>query len=435
MNKLQIDIFHLGRARIVFRKTLAFCGLMAISLTVACAPTPSNSGKVDTPEFPELELAENDGVQVKPESKAAQGIPQGSTIDDEPTSVEAIPPEAPVAAEPKTESVPATPQDVQPATQGSSTSQGGGTLGTAAGGKAEVGNSVAAGKNAIVERLNDNYLWAMMPTYVDTHKDTTGQVREHFKVSPGDSKELKEILTKMRNDLVVRGSNGERFDFEVKEQGTCGNENKNASTKSCDTSAPICLSLESIQAANPKADLEQSLRPVVMREFARQHCADESLAKQVEDYYNLPAIKNFKATNRVSSVFNRVRLNLVYLQAALTTGMTPNAGKYAQKIDSPEEICNMIGQAAAQAMVLQDQVIPSGFVQDPKAPLKAQRLVLTDTLKGMSTACNGTTLDREALRKPLKLALDSFDYLAQEFSRKSGMIIIDFSKHLWAHKD
>lgn len=435
MNKLQSDIFHLVTARIVFRKTLAFCGLVAISLTVACAPTPSNSGKVDTPEFPELELADNDGVQVKPEFKAAQGIPQGSTIDDETTPVETTPADTPVSAEPKTESIPATPEEVKPALQGSTTSQGGGTLGAAAGSKADAGNAVADGKNAIVERLNDNYLWAMMPTYVDTHKDVTGQVREHFKVSSGDSKELKELLTKMRNDLVVRGSNGERFQFEVKEQGTCGNENKNASTKSCDTSAPICLSLESIQAANPKADLEQLLRPVVMREFARQHCADESLAKQVEDYYNLPAIKNFKTTSRVASIFNRVRLNLVYLQAAITTGMTPNAGKYAQKIDSKEEICSMISQAAAQALVLQDQVISSGFVQDPKLPLKAPRMVLTETLKGMTTACNGETLDRQALRQPLTQAIKNYDLLAQEFSQKSGMIVIDFSKHMWAHED
>lgn len=434
MNKLQIDIFHLGRARIVFRKTLAFCGLVAISLTVACAPTPSNSGKVETPEFPELELADNDGVLVKPEFKAAQGIPQGSTIDDETTPVETTPADIPVSAEPKIESVPTTREEVKPTLQGSTTSQGGESLGTAARGNSDARSAVVDGKNAIVEHLNDNYLWAMMPTYVDTYKDTTGQVREHFKVSSGDSNELKSLLAKMRDDLVVRGSNGERFQFEVKEQGTCGNENKNASTKSCDTSAPICLSLESIQAANPKAELEESLRPVVMREFARQHCADESLAKQIEDYYSLPAIKNFKATNRVASVFNRVRLNLVYLQAALTTGMTPNAGKYAQKIDSKEEICNMIGQGAAQALALQEQVISSGFVQDPKAPLKAQRFALTDTLKGMSSACNGNTLDREALRKPLAQAIQSYDYLAQEFSKKSGMIVIDFSKHLWAHE-
>jgi hypothetical protein len=431
MDMLRSDIFHLVRAKGVLRKAIAFCGLVAMLLTVSCGPTPSDSNQIPVPKMSEYEESDSSGIEVLPEAiPQAKPVAQTHIKETEVTEIE--PPLAP--------SIPEANSNTQSTSQAPSLTQdGGNSAHTGAGSDGSTKTTTGSGSavneaiRAIVERLNANFLWAMMPTYIDTHKDANGQVHEHFKVSSGKSQELKSVLAKMRDDLVVRGSDGERFEFEIKEQGTCSNENKEASTKSCDTSAPICLSLEAIKAQSPNEDLEQALRPLVMREFARQHCADEALAKQVENYYNLSAIKNFKATNRVASIFNRVRLNLVYLQAALTTGITPNAGKYAQKIDSKEEICNMITQGAAQALVLQDQVITSGFVKDPESSVKVPRVVLTETLKSMSTFCDGNSLDRQALLQPLNQAIKNYDQLAQEFSKNSRMIVIDFSKHLWAH--
>jgi hypothetical protein len=432
MNNVPVDMFHLVRAKFALKKALAFCGLVSILLTASCGPTPDGSKELSLPEIEDTELGDTgETLQIQPEV-----IPLTKPqVKVEPTPKPEIKPEPPIV---KTKKIPTPDADPVPSTKApapstSTGSQGDGNAGTAAATTTAIDKASDEEIRATIARLSVNHLWAMMPTYVDSYKDLTGQVHEHFKVSSGDSPELKELLAKMRNDLVENPD--ERLKLEIKEQGVCENEEgkKAVSTIKCDTKAPICLSLEEIKATIPKADIEQALKPLIMREFANQHCADAAMTKQVEQYYNLPAIKYFRFTTSVASLFNRVRTSLVYLQSQLTSGMTPNAGSYAQKIDSKEEICGMIKQGSAQAQALQDKIVLSGFVKDPKSPVKAPRLALTETLQGMSSSCEGNSLDRASLLPSLEQAIKLYDYLAQEFSNNSGMIVMDFSKHLWPH--
>ncbi|MNK99880.1 hypothetical protein D3C87_1202970 [compost metagenome] len=393
MNAVQSYIFHLVRAKIVLRKTLAFCGLMAILLTASCGQTPSDPGTVPTPQFSEEEGSEPGGAIEVQAEKLPETKPETQIIAD--TEPE------PVATHEVSNS------DSEITVPSASTTM-------------QARPVVAPTEDdvrSVEKRLNSNFIWAMSPTFVDIYKDVTGQVREHFKVSPGNSQELKDLLAKMRNDLVARGGTADRVQFEIKEQGSCA-------AATCDSKAPICISLEDIQGSTAKDKLEQTIRPLIMREFARQHCADESMANQVENYYKLPAIQNSALVDKTVSSFTRVRVSLTYLKSALNAGA---------KKESKEEICNVIKQGASAARVLQDQVIQSGFVKDPKSPAVSSRLQLVRNIEGMAAFCSTESLDTPSMVEPLQKALVYYDHLAQEFSKNSGMIVIDFTKHQWAH--
>jgi hypothetical protein len=51
----------------------------------------------------------------------------------------------------------------------------------------------------------------------------------------------------------------------------------------------------------------------------------------------------------------------------------------------------------------------------------------------MGQICDGGSFDRAGLLQSLEKAIQYYDHVAQEFSKNSGMIILDFSKHLWPH--
>jgi hypothetical protein len=451
MIKVQTDIFHLVNARIVLRKTLAFCGLVSILLTASCAPTPSNSGSIPTPEFEKMTDSDpHGGIQVSPEEKPqakldanfeaevkaqTEAKPQSPVHE---TPVQEIKPEPtkPVAATPRVEpGTAAIPTNGKP-TLSTTSQNGGGGAGDAGGGSND--RPTDADIRATIARLSDNYIWSMLPTFIETYRDPAGKRHNHLKVTSG-SKELSQLLLKINEDLRLR-KEPTPFHFEIREHGPCDSkeEKKAASAKMCDKEAPICLSLENIKAMTPKATLEQSLKSLIMHEVAHQNCANEDLAKQVERYYDLPAIKNYSLTESASSAFNRLRVSLLLVKAGLTTGIMPYQGKEINKVDTKEQICSSLEQGAAQAEGLQGLVGYSGFVVDPESkdphnPEKIPRVELTDTLQRATWLCKEATLDRVRLLNEVNIAIKIYDQLAQEFSKNSHWIIYDFSKHLWPY--
>ena len=73
--------------------------------------------------------------------------------------------------------------------------------------------------------------------------------------SGGLNDEIKPLLQKIRKNLIERNSQAsEKMDFQFKETGGCEGPDgpQQASTKICDTKAPICISLEYIQKMTPK---------------------------------------------------------------------------------------------------------------------------------------------------------------------------------------
>ena len=280
MQKLQFAIFNLKTAKMVFRHIMAFCGLMAILLTASCGPSSSGSKTKPKP------IPITDERNEVPESSSQSETLETNETDSAAASTESQLREREIAKKELTPEVKKETPETKIIPMGDTLSNNSDVSpeSTVVPAKSQTDVKNSSNKNnevqATVALLSSNYLWATMPTFVDSYKDPSGQVIEHFKVSPG-SQELQDILAKMRDDLVSRNHSNKSLKLDIKETGACeGVEgNKDASTKPCNTNASICLSLENINLVNPQANLEQALRPLIMREFARQHCADQALAK------------------------------------------------------------------------------------------------------------------------------------------------------------
>lgn len=197
MTKIQANVFDLKSTLFVLRKTGTLCVLLVTLLTAGCGPTSSGSSEISIPKLSDDAGTDAGGaIEVKAESLPV-AVSQNETSEEvEEIPVSEIPPTPAAKAEVTTETV-----------------------------KQIDGLIIQqADLQKAVKKANDSYQWAIAPTFVDSYKDITGQVHEHFKVSPGQSQELKEILGKMRADLVARRNSADSLQIEIKEQGVIPSE-------------------------------------------------------------------------------------------------------------------------------------------------------------------------------------------------------------------
>ncbi|MFS4459142.1 hypothetical protein [Bdellovibrio sp. HCB2-146] len=405
MKSLDTVIFHLIRAKTAFRHLIAFCGLVTMLLTASCGPQSSGSKTKPTPLADEqIEIPEDGHSEIERQHEHEEKTSKEETVPAVETKpeVKVIPAgdTAQIRNEQAADETILSKNSPSPITSASEYS------------RANIEVSVKEELPSAADRINASYLWAMKPTFVDSYKDSNGQEHTHFLVSPGSSQELTNILAKMRDDLVVRNSTKNHLQFEIKEQGVCDYSDGKRDNGS---NAPLCVSMDEIKNSNEKP--EESLRPLIMREFAYQHGADEKLAQQVEQYYKLPAVKNLNYIDSIKGTFARLRSGLNYLKSIRTIG-------------TQEHICETITRYIKQAEILRDNVNRLGFVPDTDAEGQP-RVLLAENLKSMKSFCENSSGDRETLRQQIEQATKLYDQIAQEFSKNSGVIILDFSMHLW----
>lgn len=411
MNKPQVSIFQLKSIKRALRQTVALSGLLSMLLTVSCGPAGSDSKlKTTVPSQESLELKE--GIQVQPELGAQENLNRNG-MDSEIEVPDLV-------AETQEEKKQPTPAVVIPMTESSgsgsvsSNSNSNSNTNSNSNGTSPENSVKTADMKATVTRLNSSFHWAMMPLFLESYQDPNGEVHEHFKVLSGESEELENLLTKMRDDLVARDRTKDHVQFEVQPAAVC----KEREQKSlCGSRETICLSEEGIQERAVTVGLEQAARGLIMQNFARQHCASEELATQVVQYYDLPAIKNMTNTNQAVSTFNRVRNSLQNLKNLLSTSV----------VGSKAQVCILLEQVVGQAVLLQKQDI--AFANP------ATRAQLPGAIQAAAGSyCESESNETESLKSGLNKATQIYDQIAQEFTKNSGVVIYDFSKHLWPYK-
>lgn len=410
MNKPQVAIFQLRSVKRALRKTVALSGLLSILLTVSCGPSGSGSKlKVTVPNQDSIELKE--GLQVQPELNAQENLNRGTV------RLDAESPEQTNIPEEKEERKQASPATVIP---NSSSTAGGSVSTNNDSGVSSKSNSSSekATKSeemkATVARLNSSFQWAMMPLFLESYQDPSGETHERFIVSAGDSQELNELLTKIRVDLVSRENTDSHVQFEVQTAEVCKEREQKTL---CGSRESICIAEEKIQERAETVGVEQAARGLIMQNFARQHCASEELASQVLQYYDLPAIQNMRKTNQAVSTFKRVRNSLKALKNLMSTSV----------VGSKQQVCILLDQVTSQAALLAKQEIEFA---NPNT--RAQLLTAIQAASG--SYCESESTETESLKLGLEKAAQIYDQSAQEFTEKSGAMIHDFSKHLWPYK-
>ncbi|MGZ3773440.1 MAG: hypothetical protein ACXVCY_17750 [Pseudobdellovibrionaceae bacterium] len=305
-----------------------------------------------------------------------------------------------------------------------------------------------------LEKLRNDTTWAWLPLQYQKYLDSSGEAHFVFTVSAGNSPALTKLLTKMHDDIILREdvssagrpSKQNIFQVKLKDKGPCFGKDgkKEASAEYNNLMAPICMSLEYIKSMTPKATLQQSMKSLLMHEFAHQHGADEVMAKQIERYYDRPAVQQFKLVQIVSATFNFLRVTLKTLAESLQTNLAPYSDPQLNETLTNAQICELIKSGYDQALLLQDQVIQTDFIQDAQNSEDSPRIVLTNQISGLKNFCYGNgenagnplnviSQDRNDLLIHLKETIKTYDSLAQEFSKKSGVFIMDFSSHLWPY--
>jgi hypothetical protein len=429
MNYLQSAILQMKNIRFSIGKIAALLSLLAIFSTVSCAPSKSKS-----PSVPSAQA----GVEATQETE----LENEDAPTDEDSTLEKTPAETETKSEDKSKDqaeVDSKPTDeIQSEKLGDGKSNGdmtqsplaklagGGGAGDAGGGDND--RPSASEVRDAINTLTSNTWWIEQPLYDEAYKDPAGKTHLHMTVAPGNEL-LGAILVKMRNYLSDNYNTSKAgVKIDIKESGSCQSVDgkKEGSAKICDLSTPICLSIEEIQQKTPKASLTASLKSLIMHEYAHQHCADEALAKQVERYYDRPVVQNIAYNLSVKDHFGSLRKMLSFLKSGITTGMAPYKGKFVQKFGK-NEICATIPQAATESQALQDMVMQSGF--GPKTVRNDGDLA--GAVRYMNTYCGTVAEPRELSLQKLNRAIQKYDQLAQEYSKNSGIIILDFSLHLF----
>ena len=261
---------------------------------------------------------------------------------------------------------------------------------------------------------------------------------KEMQFSVGLSDEIKPLLQKIRKDILERNSQAsEKMDFQFKETGGCEGPDgpQQASTKICDTKAPICISLEYIQKMTPKASLKTNMQALIMHELAHQHCADEKAAKQVERFFSSEVAQNHKLMVSIGEAFEDLRFRIEDIGESLSTGyqVCPQNGKKVEANDA--YICQMLGNLNIIPWDISRQINGTSFkLVYGELPSQKISSLIREAAKFCDTNRTQSKKDREEMKGIISNTKAVYDSWTQDFRTKSGMHMLDFSKYFFDHQ-
>lgn len=267
------------------------------------------------------------------------------------------------------------------------------------------------------------------------YKDSKQVLHKEMQFGGGLSEDVKTLLQKIRKDLLERNSEAsEKINFQFKEIGGCEGPDglREASTKMCDTKSPICISLEYIQKMTPKASLKINMQALLMHELAHQHCANEKMAKKVERFFSSEAAQNHKLMVSIGEAFEDLRFRIEDIGEILSTSnqLCPQDGKIVETSDA--YICQMLGNLNIIPWDISRQINGTSFKQ-VYGELPSQKI--SDLIREASRFCDANHLqskkDREQMKELISKTKVVYDSWVQDFSARSGMYILDFSKYFF----
>lgn len=247
--------------------------------------------------------------------------------------------------------------------------------------------------------------------------------------------DIQPLLQKIRKDLLERNSQAsEKLDFQFRETGGCEGPDglRQASTKLCDTKAPICISLEYIQRMTPKASLKISMQALIMHELAHQHCADEKEAKLVERFFSGEVAQNHKLMVSIGEAFEDLRFRIEDLDESLSTGYQVCA-QNGKKVEANDiYICQRLENLSIIPWNISKQINGTSFKQ-VYGELPSQKMIslVREAARFCDTNLPQSKRDREKMKEIISGTKTVYDSWAQDFSVKSGMYILDFSKYFF----
>jgi hypothetical protein len=268
--------------------------------------------------------------------------------------------------------------------------------------------------------------------------DSKDVSHKEMRFGGGLNDDIKSLLQKIRKDILVRHSQAsEKLDFQFKETGGCDGPDgpQQASTKMCDTKAPICISLEYIQKMTPKASLKINMQALIMHELAHQHCADEKAAKQVERFFSSEIAQNHKLMVSIGDAFEDLRFRIEDIGESLSTGyqLCPQDGK--KVVASDAYICQMLGNLNMIPWEIRKKIEGTSFKQVyGELPSQKMSSLIKEAAKFCDMNRPQSKKDREKMKEIISNTKSVYDSWAQDFSGKSGMHILDFSKYLFDHQ-
>jgi hypothetical protein len=299
---------------------------------------------------------------------------------------------------------------------------------------------------ASLQRLRDDTFWIGHSLGEIEYKNSRGELHKDLTFGRNATPALKKLLMKIDEDKMEWDPypGHLKWKFRLVEQGPCESVDgkREASAKVCDQTEPICLSLEYIQKLTPKASLDASLRALIMHEVAHQHCADESLAKQVERFYSQESLQQQLLMRSISATFDEIHGRITMLHWSLKTGLNPDTAFLDKKLPlSDTQLCRDIGAAEGTIETLRWQIksmVQGEDIVDAGTPLGDLRNMILDwpDFCGNDGRPNTHALekgDRAALFQKVALAPKAFDVLAEQISKVFGMYIWDFSEHLFPY--
>lgn len=271
------------------------------------------------------------------------------------------------------------------------------------------------------------------------YMDSKQESHKIMQFSGGLNDDIKPLLQKIRKDIIERNNSqaSEKMNFQFKETGGCEGPDglQEASTKMCDTKAPICISLEYIQKMTPKASLKINMHALIMHELAHQHCADEKTAKQVERFFSSEVAQNHKLMVSIGEAFEDLRFRIEDIGESLSTGyqVCTQNGKKVEARDA--YICQMLGNLNVIPWDISKQINGTSFKQ-VYGELPSQKIssLIREAAKFCDLNRSQSKKDRQQMSVIISSTKTVYDSWAQDFSTKSGMHILDFSKYFFDHQ-